>query len=66
MMEEPSTMTSPRGQTMRERYGDEPMQTDAADPCPHTQARLMFVHPALDEWYCFDCSNRVRVWSPSP
>jgi hypothetical protein len=50
-------------QTMRERYGDEPLETDCANGCAHDHARLLFVHPQLDEWFCFDCHRKVRVWS---
>lgn len=53
------------GQSMRERYGDAPMKSDKTD-CDHDDAQLMFAHPALDEWFCFDCHRKVRVWSPSP
>jgi len=56
----------PVGQTWRERYGDTPMKTDGADDCPHETAQLMYVGAALEEWYCYDCQKRVRVWSPSP
>ena len=51
------------GQTWIERYGDEKMESDAPDECPHANAQLMFVHPSLDEWYCFDCQRKVRVWN---
>ena len=54
------------GQTFRERYGDTAMETDVTDECSHDNAQLLFIHPALDEWYCFDCHRKIRVWSPSP
>lgn len=50
------------GQTIRERYSDEQMEGDPTD-CRHDNAQLMFVHPQLDEWYCFDCQKKVKVWS---
>ena len=55
-----------KGQSMVERYGVTPWMPGETTDCTHANATLVFAHPALDEWYCWDCQRRVKVWSNSP
>lgn len=52
------------GQSMWERYGEDVLsyEVDTDGSCPHKDATLMFVHPLLDEWYCWDCQRKIKVW----